>query len=130
MSPVLVTLHAHPDDEAIFTGGTIARAVADGWRVVLVVATDGERGAPTAVADGGTVGAHRRRETVEAARVLGIHRVEFLGLGDSGLPEPEVGSPAHRATARALRAARWLPPTWIRWSPGYGTSSSPSGPTC
>ena len=35
MSPVLVVLHAHPDDEAIFTGGTIVRAVRAGWRVVL-----------------------------------------------------------------------------------------------
>ncbi|RKT57730.1 GlcNAc-PI de-N-acetylase [Saccharothrix australiensis] len=36
--------HAHPDDEALLTGGTMARLAAEGHRVVLVVATAGERG--------------------------------------------------------------------------------------
>ncbi len=43
----IVCFHAHPDDESIGTGGTIARAVAAGHRVVLVLATRGERGEPT-----------------------------------------------------------------------------------
>ena len=38
----LVCFHAHPDDESIATGGTMARAAAEGHRVVLVVATGGE----------------------------------------------------------------------------------------
>ena len=37
-------LHAHPDDEAIFTGGTLARLAAAGHRTVVVVATSGELG--------------------------------------------------------------------------------------
>jgi LmbE family N-acetylglucosaminyl deacetylase len=40
----LVFFHAHPDDEAISTGGTMAKMAADGHRVVLVVATNGEEG--------------------------------------------------------------------------------------
>ncbi len=40
----LVCFHAHPDDEVISTGGTIARAAAQGHRVVLVVATNGDHG--------------------------------------------------------------------------------------
>ncbi len=40
----VVCFHAHPDDECIQTGGTMARAAADGHRVVLVVATRGEHG--------------------------------------------------------------------------------------
>ena len=40
----LVCFHAHPDDEAIATGGSMARADAEGHRVVLVVATDGAHG--------------------------------------------------------------------------------------
>ena len=40
----LVALHAHPDDEALLTAGTMARAAAQGHRVVLVVATDGALG--------------------------------------------------------------------------------------
>ena len=40
----LVTFHAHPDDETIATGGTMAKAAAAGHRVVLVTATRGEHG--------------------------------------------------------------------------------------
>jgi LmbE family N-acetylglucosaminyl deacetylase len=81
--PVLVTLHAHPDDEAIFTGGTIVSAVEAGWRVVLIVATEGDLGVHPLSA-GTDLGAHRREETLTAASVLGIERVEFLGYRDSG----------------------------------------------
>ena len=42
--PTLMTVHAHPDDETIGTGGAMARAVADGHRVVLVTGTRGEQG--------------------------------------------------------------------------------------
>ena len=40
----LVCFHAHPDDESIATGGSIARAVSEGHRVVLVMATHGDHG--------------------------------------------------------------------------------------
>jgi len=97
-----VTLHAHPDDEAIFTGGTIVRAVRAGWRVVLIVATEGERGR-FAGAAGADLGAYRRAETLAAARVLGVERVEFLGYGDSGYDEPSGDDPEEGiASARAL----------------------------
>jgi LmbE family N-acetylglucosaminyl deacetylase len=99
--PVLVTLHAHPDDESIFTGGTIASAVEAGWRVVLVVATDGGEGERPASA-GSDLGAHRRAEAVEAAAVLGVSRVEFLGYGDSGYATPVTGA----APSGSLAAAR------------------------
>src|SRR6185312_13154616 len=44
MSGTLVSFHAHPDDEALLVAGTLARAAAEGHRVVLVVATAGEAG--------------------------------------------------------------------------------------
>lgn len=44
MSFTVVAFHAHPDDEALLTGGTLARAAAEGHRVVLVTATLGEAG--------------------------------------------------------------------------------------
>ncbi len=102
MRPVLVSVHAHPDDESIFTGGTIVRAAAAGWRVVLVVATDGDRGTG-ATPDGRELAARRRTETGEAAAVLGIERVVFLGHGDSGYvaPDPRPG----RATGRGIAPA-------------------------
>lgn len=101
MSPVLVALHAHPDDEAIFTGGTIVRAVERGWRVVLIVATDGGRGTSIGC-DGTDLGMHRRSETLAAAEALGVHRVEFLGYADSGYGESVPGIHPGRASARAL----------------------------
>src|SRR2546423_433964 len=45
----IVFFHAHPDDEAIFTGGTMALLAAAGWRVVLVLATAGEQGLTSAL---------------------------------------------------------------------------------
>lgn len=90
--PCLVAFHAHPDDEAIFTGGTIALAVATGWRVVLIVATSGEQGSrPDWLT--GDLAVRRRAETLASARVLGIDRVIFLGYRDSGADHTPVGSP-------------------------------------
>ena len=42
----VVFFHAHPDDEALASGGTMARLAEEGHRVVLVVATRGEEGEP------------------------------------------------------------------------------------
>lgn len=83
----LVSFHAHPDDEAIAMGGTLARASSEGHRVVLVFATKGEHGEyPSGfLTDGETLGGRRVRETLDAASVLGVHRVEFLGYVDSGM---------------------------------------------
>jgi LmbE family N-acetylglucosaminyl deacetylase len=82
----LVCFHAHPDDEAIATGGSMARAHAGGHRVVLVVATDGSHGeTPDDLADGETLADRRRAETMCSAATLGVDRVEFLGYADSGM---------------------------------------------
>lgn len=83
----LVSFHAHPDDEAILTGGTMAKAAADGHRVVLVVATRGEFGevAPGTLPVGVPLGERRELETRKSARILGVHRVAFLGYIDSGM---------------------------------------------
>ncbi|HEY3239974.1 MAG TPA: PIG-L family deacetylase [Acidimicrobiia bacterium] len=87
----VVFLHAHPDDEAIFTGGTIWLLAERGWRVVVIIATGGEWGEATAGFGHADLAAVRRRETLGAAGILGITRVEFLGYHDSGLS----GDPAH-----------------------------------
>ncbi len=91
----LVTFHAHPDDESIATGGVMAKAVDEGHRVVLVVATRGEHGE---VADGflnpgEELWQRRVAETLACAEILGVARVEFLGYVDSGMigtPENEL----------------------------------------
>jgi LmbE family N-acetylglucosaminyl deacetylase len=82
----LVFFHAHPDDEVMGTGGSIARAVAEGHRVVLVVATNGDHGeVPDDLAPGETLLERRRVETQASARMLGIDHVEWLGYTDSGM---------------------------------------------
>jgi LmbE family N-acetylglucosaminyl deacetylase len=82
----LVCLHAHPDDEALTTGGSMARAHAEGHRVVLVIATNGEHGeVPDDLAPGETLVARRRDEAMRSAAALGVDRVVWLGYGDSGM---------------------------------------------
>lgn len=87
----LVTFHAHPDDECIATGGLMAQAAAAGHRVVLVVATRGERGevADGFLAPGEELWQRRVTETEAAARILGVSRVEFLGYVDSGMVDTD-----------------------------------------
>jgi LmbE family N-acetylglucosaminyl deacetylase len=90
----LVVFHAHPDDEALLTGGTMARAAAAGHRVVVVFATDGGAGlASAAYGVRGGMAPVRRAEAQAAASVLGAVRVEFLGYADSGM----MGTPANSA---------------------------------
>jgi LmbE family N-acetylglucosaminyl deacetylase len=72
----VVAFHAHPDDESLLTGGTLARCAAEGHRVVLVTATLGGAGGPAA---------GRAAELAAAATALGCARVEVLGYHDSGL---------------------------------------------
>ncbi|HET6666661.1 MAG TPA: PIG-L family deacetylase, partial [Intrasporangium sp.] len=84
MSYTLLAFHAHPDDEALLTSGTMARAAAEGHRVILVVATDGELGLASQAYVAGGLAARRRRELETSARELGVARVEHLGYADSG----------------------------------------------
>ncbi|MCH9641578.1 MAG: PIG-L family deacetylase [Actinomycetia bacterium] len=83
----IVFFHAHPDDESIATGGTMARAAAEGHRTVLVFATRGEVGE----VDHGVLAAdeplarRREQESHRSAEILGAARVEFLGYRDSGM---------------------------------------------
>jgi LmbE family N-acetylglucosaminyl deacetylase len=93
----LVCFHAHPDDEAIATAGTAALAAAAGHRVVLVVATRGERGEPVpgVMAEGESLADRREAETRRSAGLLGAAAVHFLGYVDSGMMgEPGNDDPA------------------------------------
>lgn len=86
MSHTLLAFHAHPDDEALLTSGTMARAAAEGHRVVVVVATDGDLGlASQEFAGDGGLGSRRMDELRRSAAALGVARVEHLGYADSGL---------------------------------------------
>ena len=74
MQYTLVLFHAHPDDEAIATGGTMARAKSEGHRVVLVSATRGDLGlefASRVLEPGEKLVDRRTAELHAAAEILG-----------------------------------------------------------
>jgi LmbE family N-acetylglucosaminyl deacetylase len=87
----VVVLAAHPDDESLGAGGAIARLSRRGWRVEVVVATDGEGshpGSPTLAPH--DLAALRRREAEAAVGRLGSGiRLHHLGLPDGDLAAHE-----------------------------------------
>jgi LmbE family N-acetylglucosaminyl deacetylase len=91
----LMSVHAHPDDEA--SGGGILAAYADqGVRTIVVTCTNGEFGdAPGGIKPGQPghdpeeVARLRLAELRESARILGVSDVETLGYHDSGMPDWE-----------------------------------------
>lgn len=98
----VVFFHAHPDDESIATGGTMAQLARHGHRTILVVATRGENGeVPDGfLGDGERLGDRRVQETAASAQVLGVARHEFLGYVDSGM----IGTPENDAPESFWRA--------------------------
>jgi LmbE family N-acetylglucosaminyl deacetylase len=128
----IVFVHAHPDDEASGTSGSMARAAAEGHRVVLVVCTNGEHGeSPDDLASGETLVGRRREETMASAAVLGIARVVWLGYEDSGMTgwaqnddpasfwQADVDEAAERLAA-VLRVERADVVVLYDWHGGYG----------
>jgi N-acetyl-1-D-myo-inositol-2-amino-2-deoxy-alpha-D-glucopyranoside deacetylase len=113
----LLLVHAHPDDESIGTGATIARYAAEGAQVTLVTCTRGELGEviPPELAylagDGDRLGEYRITELAAACAALGIRDQRFLGgpgrwrdSGMMGLPandNPDCFWQADVATAAA-----------------------------
>ena len=89
----LLLVHAHPDDESINNGATMAKYAAEGAHVTLVTCTLGERGEciPPGLRHltGAALGAHRRGELADAMRALGVSDARLLGgagrYGDSGM---------------------------------------------
>ena len=90
----VLTVHAHPDDEASKGAGTIAKYRAEGVRTVLVCCTGGEEGdilnpamdRPEVVDNLQQV---RREELDRAAAIIGYDVVHMLGYRDSGMPESD-----------------------------------------
>jgi N-acetyl-1-D-myo-inositol-2-amino-2-deoxy-alpha-D-glucopyranoside deacetylase len=98
----LLLVHAHPDDESIGTGATMAKYVAEGAGVTLITCTGGERGeilvpelAHLAADQEDKLAEHRRGELADAMRALGVTDHRFLGgfghYSDSGMAWHEDG---------------------------------------
>jgi mycothiol S-conjugate amidase len=115
----LLTVHAHPDDEASKGACTVARYHAEGVRTVLVCCTGGEEGdilnpamdTPEVRAD---IAGIRRRELGDAAEIIGYDRVIMLGYRDSGMagaptnddPRSFAKAPLDEAVGRLVAAIR------------------------
>lgn len=92
----LLMVHAHPDDECLATGGSLARYAEAGVRTVLVIATGGEEG-EIVVPELDTPENHARLSAIRDEELacsvahLGVSDLERLGYRDSGM----VGTPAN-----------------------------------
>jgi len=82
----LLLVHAHPDDETINNGATMAKYVAEGAQVTLVTCTRGEEGevlvpelAHLAASQSDQLGSHREIELANAMKALGVTDFRFLG---------------------------------------------------
>jgi N-acetyl-1-D-myo-inositol-2-amino-2-deoxy-alpha-D-glucopyranoside deacetylase len=101
----LMTVHAHPDDEAISTGGILAKYSAEGIRTVLVTCTNGELGKAEdplyrPPRPGMGIVEIREKELAAAIRTLNICAYHNLGYKDSGM----VGTQGNRDPKAFARA--------------------------
>lgn len=115
----LLTIHAHPDDEASKGAGSVARYHAEGVHAVLVCCTGGEEGeilnpaldTPEVHRD---LAAVRRQELDRATIIIGYDEVVMLGYRDSGMadseananPECFAAAPIEEATERLVAVIR------------------------
>ena len=121
----VVLVHAHPDDESMNTGGTMARYAADGVHVCLITCTNGEVGEIAEVPDLGPreelalrLGEVRRDELEEACRRLGQIDLRMLGFHDSGMdgtpsnddPKAFVNQPLDQPVRMIVEILRELKP--------------------
>lgn len=93
----ILTVHAHPDDEASKGAGTIAKYHAEGVYCVLVTATGGEEGeilnpAMDSAEVKADIAAVRARELEEAVGIIGYDELVLLGYRDSGMKDSEANA--------------------------------------
>jgi LmbE family N-acetylglucosaminyl deacetylase len=94
---------AHPDDIDFGSAGTVASLVAEGWHVAYCLATDGDAGGFDPAVARGEIPAIRRAEQTEAARLLGVTELHWLGHPDGRV---SVSLELRRDLARIIRTVR------------------------
>jgi N-acetylglucosamine malate deacetylase 2 len=94
----ILAIAAHPDDETMLAGGTLAMYAEQGHDVYILTTTRGEGGeaGDPPLTDLEQLGAYRERELREAAAALGVREVLFLPFVD---PRMEIGGTASRIDA-------------------------------
>ncbi len=99
----ILCVSAHPDDNEFVIGGSVARWAREGREVVFCLVTTGGAGTNEHTPSSDGLVAARERESREAARILGVTEVVFLGYAD-GVLEPTLD--LRRDLARVIRRHR------------------------
>lgn len=100
----ILCITAHPDDNEFTTAGSVARWTREGREVVFCLVTDGSAGVNEHTPTNEGLVPIRERESREAARILGVKDLVFLGYQD-GIVEPTLA--LRRDLTRVIR--RWRP---------------------
>ena len=108
----VMVITAHPDDSEFGAGGVVAKHVKEGREVTYVIATNGNKGSGDRTMTPERLARIREGEQRNAARVLGVERVEFLGYEDG---EVEDTRDLRRDVTRQIR--RWRPDLVITMQP-------------
>ncbi|MGH7278954.1 MAG: PIG-L deacetylase family protein [Candidatus Rokuibacteriota bacterium] len=108
----VMVVTAHPDDSEFGAGGTVAKFVKEGCEVTYVIVTNGNKGSGDRTMTPARLQTIRESEQRDAARTLGVARVEFLGYDDGEVEDtPEL----RRDVTRQIR--RWRPDRIITQNP-------------
>ncbi|MFC4007046.1 PIG-L family deacetylase [Nonomuraea purpurea] len=114
----VLCVHAHPDDEAIWTGGTLAKYAEEGAKTAVVTCTWAE----------GTV---RAKELANSLEILGAGEPRLLGYADGGKAESAPGAPRFldvpfdEAVGRVVEHIRDVRPDVVLTYDGYGSYGHP-----
>lgn len=108
----VMVVTAHPDDSEFGAGGTVAKMVKEGREVTYVIVTSGNKGSSDRSMTPERLARIREEEQRNAARTLGVARVEFLGYPDC---EVEDTRDLRRDVTRQIR--RWRPDLVIAQNP-------------
>jgi LmbE family N-acetylglucosaminyl deacetylase len=108
----VMVVTAHPDDPEFGAGGTIAKLVEEGREVTYVIVTNGNKGSGDRTIAPERLAAIREGEQREAARTLGVARVEFLGYEDGEIEDTRA---LRLDVTRQIR--RWRPDLIITQNP-------------
>jgi len=108
----VLVVAAHPDDPEFLAGGTVAGLAKEGREIAYVIVTNGDKGSGDRGVTSEQLRPIREEEQRQAARVLGVERVEFLGYEDG---EVEDTRDLRRDVTREIR--RWRPDLIITLNP-------------
>ncbi|MGW7029164.1 PIG-L deacetylase family protein [Streptomyces xanthophaeus] len=117
-APSTLALYAHPDDEALAAGGTLAKHAAAGARTAVVTAT-------------WATGSHRANELADALQILGAGKPRMLGYADLKVPESAPGrprfcdAPLEETVGNVVTHIRSFRPQILISHDAYGSSGHP-----